>query len=48
MASATMLAASLVHRFGGRGNTELGLLLIGLAFAGMLVWAIQRSGRPTS
>jgi len=49
MANATMLAATFIHRFGGgRGNTEFGLLLIGLAFAGLLVWAIQRSGKPTT
>lgn len=49
MASANMLAATFIHRFGGgRGNTEFGLLLIGLAFAGVLVWAIQRSGKPTT
>jgi hypothetical protein len=48
MANANMLAATFIHRFGGRGNAELGLLLIGLAFAGVLVWAIQRSGKPTT
>ena len=48
---ANMLAASFVHGFrfgGGRGGAEFGLLLIGLAFAGVLVWAIQRSGKPTT
>ena len=49
MANANMLAAIFIHRFGGgRGNAELGLLLVGLAFAGVLVWAIQRSGKPTT
>ena len=48
---ANMLAASFIHGFrfgGGRGGGEFGLLLIGLAFAGVLVWAIQRSGKPTT
>jgi hypothetical protein len=31
-----------------RGNTELVLVLIGLVFAGLMVWAIERSGRATS
>jgi hypothetical protein len=51
MVSANMLTATFIHgyRFGGsRGNAEFGLLLIGLAFAGVLVWAIQRSGKPTT
>ena len=51
MASANMLAASFIHGYrfgGGRGNAELALLLVGLAFAGVLVWAIQRSGKPTT
>jgi len=44
MANANMLAATFIHRFGGgRGNAEFGLLLIGV-----LVWAIQRSGKPTT
>jgi len=36
-------------RFGhGRGGADFVLLLIGLGFAGLLVWAIQRSGKsPT-
>jgi hypothetical protein len=45
------LAASVVHGFrfgGGRGGAEVVLLLVGLGFAGLLVWAIQRSGRPTT
>jgi hypothetical protein len=45
------LALSLLHGFrfgGGRGNTEFVLLLAGLGFAGLLVWAIQRSGKTTT
>jgi hypothetical protein len=48
---ANMLAASFIHGYrfgGGRGGAEFGLLLIGLAFAGVLVWAIQRSGKSTT
>jgi hypothetical protein len=47
---ANMLAATFIHGYrfgGGRGGAEFGFLLIGLAFAGVLVWAIQRSGKPT-
>jgi hypothetical protein len=36
------------HFGGGRGGSEFVLLLIGLGFAGLLVWAIQRSGRSTT
>ncbi|WP_263358432.1 hypothetical protein [Acidicapsa ligni] len=37
------------HRFGGaHGNAEFVLLLVGLGFAGVLVWAIQRSGKNTA
>jgi hypothetical protein len=32
----------------GRGGAGYVLLLIGLAFAGLLIWAIQRSGRTTN
>jgi len=47
------LAASVLrfHGFrsgGGHGGTEVVLLLVGLGFAGLLVWAIQRSGKPTT
>jgi hypothetical protein len=48
---ANMLAAAFIHGYrfgGGRGGAEFGFLLIGLAFAGVLVWAIQRSGKPTT
>jgi hypothetical protein len=33
---------------GGRGGADFVLLLVGLGFAGVLVWAIQRSGKPTT
>jgi hypothetical protein len=36
------------HFGGGRGNAEFVLLLAGLGFAGLLVWAIQRSGKSTT
>jgi hypothetical protein len=41
---------ALLYRFhgGGRSGFEFVLLLAGLAFAGVLVWAIQRSGRSTT
>jgi hypothetical protein len=47
------LALILLDRFhfghtGGRGGADFVLLLIGLGFAGLLVWAIQRSGRSTT
>jgi hypothetical protein len=32
----------------GHGGTDVVLLLVGLGFAGLLVWAIQRSGKPTT
>jgi hypothetical protein len=32
----------------GRGGADSVLLLIGLVFAGVLVWAIQRSGKRTT
>jgi len=34
--------------FGGRGGAEFVLLLIGLGFAGVLVWAIERRGKSTT
>jgi hypothetical protein len=35
--------------FGGRGGgAEVVLLLVGLCFAGLLFWAIGRSGRSTT
>jgi hypothetical protein len=45
-------ALALIYRHGyriggGRGSAEVVLLLVGLVFAGVLVWAIQRSGKPT-
>jgi hypothetical protein len=45
------LAASVFHGFrfgGGRGGTQVILLVVGLGFAGLLVWAIQRSGKSTT
>lgn len=35
------------YRPAGRGSMEVVLLLVGLVFAGLLVWAIQQSGKPT-
>jgi hypothetical protein len=45
--SSNSLALLLLHgyRLGGRGGADFVLLLIGLGFAGLLVWAIQRSGK---
>jgi hypothetical protein len=34
-------------RYAGRGAAEWALLLVGFAFAGLIVWAIQSSGRRT-
>jgi hypothetical protein len=46
------MAMILLNRFHfghtGRGGADYVLLLIGFAFAGLLVWAIQRSGRSTT
>jgi hypothetical protein len=36
------------HFGGGRGGANGVLLLIGIGFAGLLVWAIQRSGKSTT
>jgi len=46
--SASQLAMARFHGFGGghRGGFEVVLLLVGVAFAGVLVWAIERSRRP--
>jgi hypothetical protein len=47
--SSSSLALLTLARFGGgRGGANLVLLLIGVGFAGLLVWAIQRSGKSTS
>jgi hypothetical protein len=32
---------------GGRGGAEFALVLLGLGFAALLVWIIERSGRRT-
>jgi hypothetical protein len=43
------LAMMRFGHFGGRGGgTEVVLLLVGLCFAGLLFWAIGRSGRSTT
>lgn len=50
-ASSTSLGLFLVRDFhlrGGRGGMDIVLLLIGLAFAGVLVWVIERSGKRTT
>lgn len=46
--SASQLALLRFHGFRpqGRGGFEIVLLLAGIAFAGLLVWVIERSGRP--
>lgn len=42
-----LMAMMRFHGFGGRrGGFEIFLLLGGLVFAGVLVWVIERSGRP--
>ncbi|HEX4320515.1 MAG TPA: hypothetical protein VHZ52_06410 [Acidobacteriaceae bacterium] len=50
--SSSPMAMILLDRFHfghpGRGGAGYVLLLIGIAFAGLLVWAIQRSGRTTN
>jgi len=49
--SPSSLALLILHGYhfgGGRGGGEFVLLLIGLGFAGLLVWAIQRSGKSTT
>jgi hypothetical protein len=50
--SSSPMAMILLDRFhfghAGHGGADYILLLIGLAFAGLLVWAIQRSGRSTT
>jgi hypothetical protein len=47
MTSAEALALFRFHGFGGRSGGEVVLLLAGLVFAGLIVWAIQSSGKPT-
>ena len=49
MINADALALLRFHGFGhgGRGGGEIVLLLAGLVFAGLIVWAIQSSGKPT-
>jgi hypothetical protein len=46
--SASQMASLRFHGFrrGGHDGFEIVLLLAGVAFAGVLVWAIERSGRP--
>jgi hypothetical protein len=49
--SSHSLALLLLHGYrfgGGRSGTEAWLLLIGLGFAGLLVWVIQRSGKSAA
>ena len=47
--STSQLAFLRFHGFrpAGRGGFEIVLLLAGIAFAGLLVWIIERGGRPT-
>ena len=47
---ASQMAMLRFHGFrsGGRGGFEIVLLLAGIAFAGLLVWLIERSGRQRS
>ncbi|HTJ29288.1 MAG TPA: hypothetical protein VL346_02225 [Acidobacteriaceae bacterium] len=46
--SASQMAMLRFHGFrrGGHDGLELALLLLGVVFAGLLVWVIERSGRP--
>ncbi len=46
--SSSSLALMNLARFGGRGGADFDLLLIGLVFAGVIVWAIERSGKTTA
>ena len=46
--SSAMFLLDRFHFGGGRGGGEFVLLLIGLGFAGLIVWAIQRSGKSTT
>jgi hypothetical protein len=52
MATSSNSLATFILRgghFGGpRGTTETVLLIIGLAFAGLIVWAIEHNRRTTS
>ena len=48
-ATFSSLAMLTLARFGGgRGGADFVLLLIGLGFAGLLIWAIERSGKSTT
>ena len=49
--SSSSLALAFYRGFrfgGGHRGSEYVLLLIGVGFAGLLVWAIQRSGKSTT
>jgi hypothetical protein len=46
--SSSSLVLMNLARFGGRGSADFFLLLIGLVFAGVIVWAIERSGKTTA
>jgi hypothetical protein len=46
--SISLAMLTLVRFGGGRGGAEFVLLLIGLGFAGLLIWAIERSGKSTT
>jgi hypothetical protein len=46
--SSSLAMLSFVRFGGGRGGADFVLLLIGIGFAGLLVWAIQRSGNRTT
>jgi len=48
--ASSSLALIRFGRFGGHGGggAEIVLLLVGLCFAGVLFWAIGRSGRSTT
>ncbi|HEY5083056.1 MAG TPA: hypothetical protein VII48_00920 [Rhizomicrobium sp.] len=52
MLASTANALALVRfggpHFGGRGAGDFILLLIGLVFAGALIWAISRPGRTSA
>jgi hypothetical protein len=48
MSDALALALFRFFHFGGRGGGAFVMILLGLIFAGVLVWVIQRSGRSTT